>query len=185
MISASYPGRIELSKEGARTWQKLLVDVDDRCLEAAVADLCATENWPPSIAAVRARALELQAGELAPVSAYEAWARVRESLHDDNVVLSQIEKEAKRQIGGSWQIKNDTSGMSMNHFVKAYDALVSKQRRLRTATPAAKQIAALNAPALPAPSRQLPPMATTTAGPDEVRKMLQNVAGYRPLREMD
>ena len=185
-ISASYPGRVELSMEGKKIWARLLEDVEDAHLNAAVADLCATEKWPPSIAEVRERALDLQAGELAPVTAYEAWDMVRRSLHE-TVELPHLTREAKKQIGGEWQIKNDSSGTAMNHFVKAYNALVVKQRRLRTATPAAKQIAASNAPApaIPSPEerRELPPMAADAAGPEEVRELLGGLTGYRPVGE--
>lgn len=162
-------------------WLRLLRDIEDSCLEAAIADLCATEQWPPAVSQVRARALDLQAGELAPVSAHEAWEKVRRSLHDETVQLTDIERAAKNQIGGSWQIKNDSSGMCMHHFIKAYDALVAKQRRLRMATPEAKQIAARNAPALPSPrkTRELPPMEINTPGPTEVREHLEGLVGYR------
>ena len=171
--------------EGKKIWARLLEDVEDAHLNAAVADLCAAKKWPPSIAEVRERALDLQAGDLAPVTAYEAWDMVRRSLHDNTVDLPQLAREAKRQIGGEWQIKNDSAGMTLSHFVKAYDALVVKQRRLRTATPAAKQIAASNAPAhaLPSPEerRELPPMAADAAGPEEVRELLGGLTGYRPV----
>ena len=182
-ISASYPGKFELSTSVKKTWRRLLGDIDDVHLMVAVDDLCrAGDKWPPSVPEVRARALDLQAGELAPVSAYEAWERVRRSLHDETVQLTDIERAAKNQIGGSWQIRNDQSGMCMHHFIKAYDALVAKQRRLRMATPEAKQIAARNAPALPSPKqpRELPPLEINKPGPTEVREHLEGLVGYRP-----
>ena len=104
-ISASYLGKVELSTSVKKTWLRLLMDIDDIHLVIAVDDLCrAGDKWPPSVPQVRARALDLQAGELAPVSAYEAWERVRRSLHDETVQLTDIERSAKNQIGGSWQI---------------------------------------------------------------------------------
>ena len=160
-----------------------MADIDDTYLVLAVDDLCSSDDkdWPSPVGVYRARALDLAAGELAPVSAYEAWEKVRRSLHDETVQLTDIERAAKNQIGGSWQIRNDQAGMAMNHFVKAYDALVAKQRRLRTATPEAKQIAARNAPALPAhdSEKEIPPMEINMPGLTEVREHLKGLVGYR------
>lgn len=182
-ISASYPDRVKISDAGRKVWYRILEDVDDENLKAAVLDLCSTEEWPPSIAAVRARALELAAGELAPVSAYEAWDRVRKAPYDDTVVLRDIEKSALNQIGGTWELKNGT-GATIHHFVRAYDALLIKQRRIRTVLPVVASVAETNAPpALPDPVNTKPLELTdggheTGADPSDVSELLKGLVGY-------
>lgn len=154
-ISRLYPGRFEVVPGMADDWMHVLDGVDDREVKAAVLDLCATEGWPPACAKVRARALDLAAGELAPVGPYEAWGRVRKSLHDKTVALSDIEKQALNQIGGTWELKNGNTG-TMGHFVRAYDGLLKKQRRLRAVLPSVASVAAANTPALPTPADESP-----------------------------
>jgi len=187
-LSRWYPGKIALSEEMTADWYKLLCDVDPDCMFAAAADLVSTSisDWPPTIGAIRSRALELAAGELAPVSAYEAWERVRKVPHDDTVVLRDIEKAALSQIGGTWELQNG-SGATIYHFVRAYDALLIKQRRIRTVLPVVASVAETNAPALPDPVNTKPLELTdggheTGADPSEVSELLKGLENYEPVR---
>ena len=139
-----------------RDWQKILADVDSKCMFAAAADIVSTgkSEWPPPIGVIRCRALDLNAGELAPISPYEAWGRVSESIGKKSD-LTELEKLALNNIGGTWTLKNGDA-YTMSHFLKAYQEILDKERRLRTVLPAVSTVAARNTPSLPEPVSEKP-----------------------------
>ena len=185
MLSESYQGRFVLTADTERIWSKLLCDIGDEHVLTAVLDWCTTgEKFPPTIPEIRERAINIGLGELAPPTSFEAWERVNRALHDETVRLTDLEKKARNQIGGTWQLKTTTNGgYDRGQFVKAYEALTAKERRLKLTLPQVKALAERSAPALPSPaSKPLELAATNTAGPEQVGELVKGLAGYRSKR---
>lgn len=185
VLSESYPGRFEMTDKTERIWARLLGDLNDEHLMTAVEDLCSTEDWPPPIATVRRRAVEISLGELVSVGPYEAWEHVVDSLHAD-IVLTDLEKQAFKQIGGKWTIQSsNNASRDRDAFVRAYHDLLKKRDRLATALPRVKWVAKQNAPVLPSPSKARPLQLEIrqTAGPADVRQMLQDAKWFQREKE--
>jgi hypothetical protein len=58
LISEAYPGRWKPTKQTVSVWRELLSDVDDKNGLAAVAQLCSSEVYPPTISQIREMALD-------------------------------------------------------------------------------------------------------------------------------
>jgi hypothetical protein len=157
-------------------WGELLYDIPNLYGFAAVKELCASMEWPPTVSQIRDMALCLAEGDVVPPSPWEAWERVL----DGNSVTA-IEKRALRLIGGTWEIKHtDNQGVTRSNFVKAYGELVERDRRRRLALPSVKALASSNRqkPEVTPVERQIEePRDIRKADPATVSEMLRE-AGF-------
>ena len=153
------------------TWAESLLDIPDLYGFAAVKELCASRDWPPSVNQIREMALCLAEGDVVAPSPWEAWERALEGR-----VETDIEKRALKLIGGPWEIKHtESQGVTRSNFVKAYGELVERDRRRRLALPSVKALAASNCPSeVTPPERQVEPMkAPVKSDPAAVSAMLK------------
>lgn len=176
VISVSYPGRFEPVNGTAEIWHGLLSDVPDETGIAAVAQLCASEVYPPTISQIREKALDLAEGNVAAPSAWEAWDRALQGQPGTS-----IEKRARELIGGSWEIHHSENiGVTRSNFVKAYSELLDRDRKRRLAIPAVKILADENRPEpeeTPVDSR-IESSDYVAATPEQVKKLLLGLHTY-------
>lgn len=176
MSLKSYPGRFELDDKMLEVWWKLLEDLDDEDVLAAGADLCATGKFPPCIAEVRELAISISEGTVCPSTPYEAWERVCEHVRRPEFRLGKLEQEALGQIGGSYRLNHSQNGSEdMKHFLRAYEALQSKHRRIQMTLPAVSQTAnRKRVEALPLMKEEEPREQEIHVGtPEEIRELLK------------
>lgn len=200
LLSATYQGRFQTNTEIVKIWLDLLKDVDAEYLIQATRQLASQPGqWPPTVGDVRSLAVDLSMGQYAPVSEYEAWERALRVSRGEQIVTSEEEKRALNMIGGTWQVKHSENlSFERRAFVSHYSELVRKKKSIDMALPEVKQIADLNAPALP-PSRStyesnnakekstwvdrpVPEQRGKRATREEVRELLK---GYRLYDELD
>jgi hypothetical protein len=203
-LSVAYPGKFQTDDEKGdygfvNVWLDLLKDIDPKCLIQATRQLASQPGqWPPTVGEVRSLAVDLSMGEYAPVSEFEAWERALRVSIGEPIVTSEEEKRALNMIGGTWQIKHSENlSFDRRAFVSHYSELIKRKKRIDSALPEVKQIANLNAPALPpkptAPSnapieeseyidRMVPEPERKPATREEVRELLK---GYRFHSELD
>jgi hypothetical protein len=118
-------------------WRELLSDVDDKNGLAAVAQLCSSEVYPPTISQIREMALDLSEGNVSAPSAWEAWERALEGQPGTS-----IEVRALAAVGGSWSLKHSENiGVTRSNFVQAYTELMDRERKRRLAIPAVQLLA--------------------------------------------
>ena len=171
------------------TWAESLLDIPDLYGFAAVKELCASRDWPPSVNQIREMALCLANGDVVPPSPWEAWERVlsgasfapgsEESVNHYRS-LSEMERRTVNLIGGAYEIRHtENQGVTRSNFVKAYGELVERDRRRRLALPSVKALASSNRqkPEVTPAKRQIKEPSRRPATREEVSEMLRK-AGY-------
>jgi hypothetical protein len=155
-LSVAYPGKFQTDDEKddygfVNVWLDLLKDIDPKCLIQATRQLASQPGqWPPTVGEVRSLAVDLSMGEYAPVSEFEAWERAMRISRGERIETSDEEKRALDMIGGTWQIKHaENHSFFRRAFISHYSEIIKKKKRINSALPEVKQIANLNAPALP------------------------------------
>ena len=133
------------TEERAELWSKMLAGIDDCYILAAVTDILTTrDGFPPTVATVRRRALELSRGELVPPSGVEAWEGVRAVLAGTANGIEPRTLRAVRATAGSLaDLRRSTSpAADRARFIEAFDAAVERERRERDAMPSVRAVAA-------------------------------------------
>jgi hypothetical protein len=155
-------------------WRDSFADIPDLYGVAAVKELCASRDWPPSVNQIREMALCLAEGDVVPPSPWEAWERAL-----DGRSATPIEKRTLKLIGGRWEIDHtENQGVTRSNFVKAYAELVEHDRRRRLALPSVKALAASNRKKLEETpvERQIEEKPRHRATPEEVLEIMK---GYK------
>lgn len=124
----------EQSRAMVKTWTVVLADLDYQVCDRALLRLLATREKPPSVAAVRAAALELIRG--VPKGGGEAWGGVVKLLARFGVhrhpTLADVGDAAAWQalqaIGG-WAAfcNSENSAADRARFVEAYDKIAARE----------------------------------------------------------
>jgi hypothetical protein len=111
-----------------------------------------SEKFPPSVGQIRTRAIELSHGDVTRPTGSEAWERVCQWNREtgpinavprrvSDIVLTELEKRALKQIGGTWAIDHTQSpDMLRAQFIKFYDQQISKTAVERNLAPWTKQL---------------------------------------------
>jgi len=154
LFAHEYPGRFSTTPERAKIWRSMLREFDREVVLAAAYDLASTCDWPPTIAQMRRRAVDLTHGELREPDAGEAWERVSRLISGEvetDSELSGVEREALRRTGQLWDLKRSSNpSADRAAFQRAFTALVEARRRDRLTLPEVRELAARRAaPALP------------------------------------
>ena len=188
-MSVAYPGRFQTDDEKGdygfvNVWLDLLKDIDPKCLIQATRQLASQPGqWPPTVGDVRSLAVDLSMGQYAPVSEYEAWERALRVSRGEQIATSEEEKRALNMIGGTWQIKHSENlSFDRKAFTSHYSELINRKKRIESALPEVKQIADLNAPALP-PSRTTTESNNAKEKSTWVDRMVPEPIGKRATRE--
>jgi hypothetical protein len=192
MLSHEYSGRFPMTAERIELWKFQLSDFNPEIVySAAMHYLSLGNQFPPTIGQVRGICCDLKHGELVTKSPPSAWSRVMAFARGKDVALDDIELEAMKQTGTSYDLAHsENTGIDRAYFTKAYNAIVEKRRIERVALPAVKDLANANAPALPAPAAPKEEQAQEDVQPvvdqEEVQKMIQNtIDGLRVTPEWD
>ncbi len=151
-ISAAYP-RFEVTEDTVRVWTSFVGDLDDDLLTAATFRFISASDhaFPPSIPEIRAQATEIRRQIAGVPTAFEAWDEVikapcpsplptfRDGKFEDPEVYTwsnEIVGIVAKRLG--WPKRFPDLGneiASRAHFVKAYEAEVSKCMKTETQIP--------------------------------------------------
>lgn len=129
LVSASFQN-FKLPEGGADVWVQLLEDIPAQALQRAVASLCASSEYPPTIAAIRKEALAYSPEAFPPLPG-EAWREVINEIgrvgwcgspsFTDPMIARAV------QCVSNWQdlCTSDMSDMPAHRarFLEAYEAL--------------------------------------------------------------
>ena len=152
-------------------------DVDDKNGLAAVAQLCSSEVYPPTISQIREMALDLSEGNVSAPSAWEAWERALEGQPGTS-----IEVRALAAVGGSWGLKHSENiGVTRSNFVQAYTELMDRERKRRLAIPVVKLLASehKHEPVTVPVEVQIEAESLTPPTPEEVKELLKGLRFYQ------
>lgn len=136
-LSKAYPGKITSCRETEQVWARLLGDLSDQSFLAAIEHYAATKPiYPPTPAEIRQKAIELDHGMITEITAMQAWDRIWRSFNDTEIVLTDIEREVLRFMGGSWALRNSRNlTTDRAHFLRAYDETLNRRKVERQTTP--------------------------------------------------
>jgi len=152
-----------------------LSDVNDKNGLAAVAQLCSSEVYPPTISQIRETALDLSEGNVSSPSAWEAWERALEGQPGTS-----IEVRALAAVGGSWGLKHSENiGVTRSNFVQAYTELMDRERKRRLAIPVVKLLARENKPETVPLEVKIEEASLTHPTPEEVKELLKGLRFYQ------
>lgn len=147
MLNEVYAGRFVITAGIVGLWNTMLEGFSPAIISAAVLHLIATrtQQWPPTIAEVRAAAFNLQAGCVCEVSATEAWIQVQPYVQGQQTDVSNLPPLTQQVLQFCGGV--DRLGHSTNYehdrraFVQAYEALQVVARTDRWTLPAVKSVA--------------------------------------------
>jgi len=182
MFSDSYPGKFTVGTN-VGTWEQVLSDIDPGVIPAAALHLISTrKDWPPDPATLREQCILMSHGQLQEPTGSEAWERIREKFHTDDLELTDMEKQALKQTSSIYDLKRSTNpSTDRAHFIKAFDLLVAKRKLDRQTLPEVKALVEKHRPALPEheDAPQLPPVEPEYPDENEVRQLVAQLAESR------
>lgn len=150
-ICAAYP-RFEISEDTVRVWTSFVGDLDDDLLTAAVFRFISSSDhaFPPSIPEIRKEATEMKREISGVPSSFEAWNEVIKApapsplpqFRDgkffepvDYVWSHEVVGVVARRLGWPKRFPGENEIADRAHFVKAYDAEVTKRMQTETQIP--------------------------------------------------
>ncbi len=154
LLNEEYPGKFKITDERIKLWRSLLADIDPQIVLTAALHLVGARDseWPPTVGAVRATAMNFAHGELDPPGAHEAWSHVQARLQSDEAPLTELELEAVKRVGTIYDMRRSSNAAADRaQFIKAFEQLVTRRQLERTTLPTVKMIVERQAAALPAP----------------------------------
>jgi hypothetical protein len=151
LFDEEYKGKFIISPERIKLWRALLADIHPEIVMTAAVHLVSLRTeWPPNIGQLRDKALALQAGELAPPSAHEAWAHVQARIQSDDAPLTELERQTLKQVGTVYDMRRSGNpAADRAQFLKAFEQAIEKRRLERATLPTVKMIAEQCERALP------------------------------------
>lgn len=147
MLSEAYPGRMKLGENTLPVWRRLLDDVPDEVLMAAVVHHTTHNKWPPSIAELRQCSFEAVQGP--QLTAGEAWDRVIRCAGKYGWPRPDM---AEREMGpviwrcvmalGGWQYVcgSEDAMADRAHFMKIYDQIHERERQQAMMLPEVREV---------------------------------------------
>jgi hypothetical protein len=163
LFNEEYPGKFTLSANRAELWNKLLSDIKPEVILAAATQLVGTDEWPPPVARVRRKALEIQKGNLYALTGDDAWQHVLVKIQrPDDVELTDLEKSALKQTSTLFDLQRSTNiAADRATFVRVYNELARRERIEESTLPEVRQLVesrrAERAKALPLPAEPRTP----------------------------
>lgn len=147
MLTEAYPGRMKLGQDTLPVWSRLLSDVPDEVLMAAVVYHTTHNKWPPSIAELREASFEAVQGS--QLTAGEAWDRViraagRFGWPRPEAAENDLGTVIWRCVGalGGWQYVcgSEDAMADRAHFMKIYDQIQERERRQAMMLPEVREV---------------------------------------------
>lgn len=128
-LIAAFP-RQEITRETLQVYCHMLADLDAKQAEAAVGKIIAAATFFPSIAEIRAAAVESQT--TAP-SAEDAWTEVRKAISSQGRNRSPVWshpaiERAVDCIGWQTLCGSENIGIERAHFLKIYASIIETER---------------------------------------------------------
>lgn len=149
MLGESYPGRFTVTENTALVWQRLLADIPDDALLAAVMDRTVNGTFPPSVAELRNACFSMVEPE--QLTAGEAWTLVTQAIskygsydpgpQHAKAALPPIVWRAIEALNG-WRylcLSEDTMA-DRAQFFRVYDALATRDRETRRMLPEVREV---------------------------------------------
>lgn len=119
-------------------YSRVLGDLPDRAVEAAVEHVLSTNTYFPTAAEIRAVAIDIMCSKLNILSCYEAWERVVNYLRKPPTIfrngrrwrlkpLDDVTERAVAHIGG-WDVLRRSENLAVEraNFYRAYEDIVAR-----------------------------------------------------------
>lgn len=148
-IKSAYPQfNVVDTKEGIQMWHAILKDIPDKVLTMAVHNHIATEHYPPSIAQIRTKALEIMTPQ--QEQNLNGWGLVEKAIriygyYRATEALEYIDQHDKtagvitRQFGFQNLCVSETQMADRAHFLKLYEPAKEKETKYNSLPTALKQ----------------------------------------------
>jgi hypothetical protein len=153
IFDEEYHGKFINSPDRMKIWAQMLKGFEPTVIKAAAYHLAATrKDWAPDIATMREQCSMMAHGELNLPTGAESWQRIKLKMTSEpGLELTEMEKTALAQTSTIYDLKRSTNEPTDRaHYIKAFDALVSKRHQDRLTLPEVKALVARNsAPELP------------------------------------
>lgn len=136
VINAAYPN-MQISEATVSVWHELLGDLDINLVLAATKKLILESPYPPTIADIRKRAVEIMTLPEDRIDAAEAWGEVEKAIRwygyysEAEALASMSPRTAKvvRYIGWREICLNEEPGVVRGQFLKMYQQVQERDRR--------------------------------------------------------
>ncbi len=133
VMVAGYP-RAKFNQANADAYAAALVDLDREAMALAVQSLTRTHKWLPSIAEIRAAAVNVSCGER-PL-ALAAWGSVcgaaeRRGSYWSPKFRDPITQKCVESMGWRYLCRSTSDASDRARFVELYDQLAERERRAK------------------------------------------------------
>jgi len=136
VINAAFPN-IQITEAMVSLWHELLGDIDFNLAKAAVKKLLLESPYPPSIADIRKRAVEILTPEEEKIDAAEAWGEVERAMRfygyyrEAEALESMSPRVAKvvRWMGWRDICLSEEPGVVRGQFLKMYQQVTEREQK--------------------------------------------------------
>ena len=136
VINAAFPN-IQITEAMVSLWYELLGDIDFNLAKAAVKKLLLESPYPPSIADIRKRAVEILTPEEEKIDAAEAWGEVERAMRfygfyrEAEALESMSPRVAKvvRWMGWRDICLSEEPGVVRGQFLKMYEQVTEREQK--------------------------------------------------------
>lgn len=136
VINAAYPN-MQISEATVSVWHELLGDLDINLVLAATKKLILESPYPPTIADIRKRAVEIMTLPEDRIDAAEAWGEVEKAIRwygyyrEAEALASMSPRTAKvvRYIGWQNICLNEEPGVVRGQFLKMYAQVAEREQK--------------------------------------------------------
>ena len=143
-----FGNKFVISPERIEMWQVMFRAIPGGIILAAAYHLCSDgREWSPTVGMLRNTALDMMDGRMHPPSGTDAWEKIQMLIQQQDVELTDIEKQALRQTGALCDLRRSSNPASDRAtFCKAFDSLVKRQDADRQMLPEVKRAYEENRP---------------------------------------
>ncbi len=133
VLAAAYP-RFEVNELTERIWFEMLQDIPYQVAQVAIKKLILESPYPPAIADVRKRAMEIVAPPEERIDGSEAWGEVIRAIHcygyykEAEALASMLPKTAKVVKWMGWQeiCTSENVDVTRGQFLKMYQQIQAR-----------------------------------------------------------
>lgn len=136
-------------KDSFAVWYEMFKDVDYKVLNYSARQYMLTGKFPPTIADLREIATNLT--KKSDMPELEAWAIVSDAIRDSAYHAQErfdaFPEPIKKAVGSAsnlraWGMSTDyNENVTQSHFIKAYKAVLQREKGISVLTPELKQLA--------------------------------------------
>jgi hypothetical protein len=143
LLSANWP-TYAFTATTMPTYQRMLEDLPDAVLEAAVLDCIATSRFFPTVAEIREAAANIVTDAVHATNEYDAWAEVKKAVSrtqwtwSDPMIGAAMQRVGGLHAFGMSEMSDEPSWRS--RFIECYRMLRARERRQMTMLPQVREL---------------------------------------------